>query len=533
VTVRTMSVLVAACHSAACRPPTSGGTGGSSPQSSAHGPSTVAGDPLFQTLTTPFHSPTAFTKKLAKAIAAEPALQGRMSMSEHARAVELMRVPGGQRAEIERRFASPKVSDLLNGDASHHILVDAGNTPEQQQLAKTVRSQLESGAAMKFVKNPDAKPKNEAEAIIQTLVKERLAESPEQPTMFRDPASGIVIVMKSVPKGGVWSAATIDSHIAKDPAAFEAASTRVGAIVAQEYLNRVGDRVAQESMLWESQSQKVAEAAGVSTIKDLKLYPGQDGKGVIAKSQQASLYGRLTPEQSAAAMRVMKEQGLLSLSKGEHLSRKRSEIAEVEYNKLIAEVRSVGGVLNGTPPHDELVAQRGKLSTNAQAVLASSKYPTEWIEASNVAGGLSMVDGGTGRAHYSEDRTGGGTIRLSGDAAVAIHELAHRMEDVVPGLAQMETAFYERRTANSPLKNLNQIYPSAGYKGDERARPDEFFSAYVGKDYGSKRFYEVMSMGMQAVAKGDHGTNAPDRIDHDYAAFVFGALTVLLPGGST
>lgn len=84
---------------------------------------------------------------------------------------------------------------------------------------------------------------------------------------------------------------------------------------------------------------------------------------------------------------------------------------------------------------------------------------------------------------------------------VTIHEMSHRMEALNPRIAPACFSFRDRRTSNPD----GTLHRTERYAKNEVVRPDDFVSAYVGKDYQSTVHTEVMSMGMESVFGGSNG----------------------------
>lgn len=113
---------------------------------------------------------------------------------------------------------------------------------------------------------------------------------------------------------------------------------------------------------------------------------------------------------------------------------------------------------------------------------------------------------------------------------VAIHEMSHRMEEVVSGVKDLERAFLVRRTTreDGTREELTPLYGnSQNGQGDvELARPDSFVNAYIGKDYGKgEDATEVLSMGTESLFAGTNGglVGAGNyQADEDMRAFVLG-----------
>lgn len=161
---------------------------------------------------------------------------------------------------------------------------------------------------------------------------------------------------------------------------------------------------------------------------------------------------------------------------------------------------------------------RTKSGKARQAVeKAYRHYPREWTEMSFARGTLETKK--VSRGYYSDFYK---IITVSGEEEerrikCAFHEIAHRMERVVPDLLQLEKAFYDRRTAGEVLEWLGR-----GYSRKEKARRDKFISMYMGKDYGGTA-YELVSMGFE-LAYADPLTLMQDE---EMAEWILGILAIL------
>lgn len=90
-------------------------------------------------------------------------------------------------------------------------------------------------------------------------------------------------------------------------------------------------------------------------------------------------------------------------------------------------------------------------------------------------------------------------LERGSQAPVAIHELAHAIEEGDPRALARSLAFLEARTVGEKLSPLRALTPGRAYDPTEMARQDKFLTPYIGKDYG-KRATEVTSVGYQALA---------------------------------
>lgn len=110
---------------------------------------------------------------------------------------------------------------------------------------------------------------------------------------------------------------------------------------------------------------------------------------------------------------------------------------------------------------------------------------------------------------------------------VGTHEMAHIMEESVPGLVPLEQAEIWRRTSTGAVGSRTIEAPQAmdGYSR-EYARPDHFPLAYSGKDYatgGAKvaDAYELFSTGAESLLAGS------DYADTEFRQWVLGTMALL------
>lgn len=109
--------------------------------------------------------------------------------------------------------------------------------------------------------------------------------------------------------------------------------------------------------------------------------------------------------------------------------------------------------------------------------------------------------------------------------ATSSHELSHRFEYSVPGIMSMEQDFLVRRTTTDGERDkLASLGP--GMKG-EKARPDSFANAYMGKEYNHSGAKEVLSCGTEALFAGRYGGLigvGAHKPDHDMRNFILGVF---------
>lgn len=129
------------------------------------------------------------------------------------------------------------------------------------------------------------------------------------------------------------------------------------------------------------------------------------------------------------------------------------------------------------------------------------------------------------RAGY-DSKTKEITLPADANVALALHELAHYLEENLTGVEGPVRAFLAHRVGNEELKKLNELFPGKGYNAFETGRKDEFDKAfgeragwYVGKHYS--RGTEVLTMGIQKLYE-DPIDFA--RSDPEFVAFLLGIM---------
>lgn len=182
---------------------------------------------------------------------------------------------------------------------------------------------------------------------------------------------------------------------------------------------------------------------------------------------------------------------------------------------ILSEIRAMGS--EGLPIADHL--ERSRSSMRKIIEEAYDLYPRDWVERSVSLGGMTPSKGG--RGYYVHSTVMSAEIVISGYdhnscLGVAIHELGHRYERVVPGVRDAEKEFYDRRTEGEALKWLGK-----GYGRTEKARFDKFIDSYMGKDYEGDA-YELVSMGFQ------YAYTDPRRLarDPDMESWIYGILVL-------
>ncbi|MBA2740988.1 MAG: hypothetical protein H0U46_03150 [Actinobacteria bacterium] len=202
--------------------------------------------------------------------------------------------------------------------------------------------------------------------------------------------------------------------------------------------------------------------------------------------------------------------------------------------------------LQGGYLEDEIGGKRGAELTRK----AAQFYPSDWlIYSDSDREGLMASFNPNGRGFYradTQDEDGnpagfiviGGGDSLAGDEdgfTVALHELGHRMEHVVPDLRMWTWLYWYMRTQGSDdpddhvLKNLGEDFPG-NYGTHELTYPDKFVHPYMGKFYGDipgEMTFELLTMGMEWTFAPPPNLSYPKPIDDDYRNFIIGLLATL------
>ena len=108
--------------------------------------------------------------------------------------------------------------------------------------------------------------------------------------------------------------------------------------------------------------------------------------------------------------------------------------------------------------------------------------------------------------------------------STGIHESMHWLEDFNTHVHKRCVEFLEHRCKGETPQSLRRL-TGLGYRPTEKARPDNFFNAYCGKDYvdinGNRYATEVLSMGVEQMLR---GPVAFAKQDPEYFNFVVSVL---------
>jgi hypothetical protein len=148
------------------------------------------------------------------------------------------------------------------------------------------------------------------------------------------------------------------------------------------------------------------------------------------------------------------------------------------------------------------VASRGEAARVVQKV--SRWLPDDWTARSDAAGDLEAVRIRGRRSSYRM-RQGGSVARISlspaATEATVLHEFAHRVQDVLPGLDALFQELHRRRTVNDPLELITRFAPG------ELGRPDGYVHRYQGREYSFRNAnggaLEVITMAFQYALSGE------------------------------
>lgn len=212
-----------------------------------------------------------------------------------------------------------------------------------------------------------------------------------------------------------------------------------------------------------------------------------------------------------------------------HVAQREQEILV----EVLNSVRPVGGVRHAKATAATSEDMRGhdgaygaRTDWRARLAVGERFFPEDWLRAS---ADQPLVVGTSPRAFYSRSLKGGGTLAMADrtrDSShysgafrddtdeTTVHELGHRMEQIVPGITALEFAYQRRRAMKDgevePARRLRDITRHNGYRDNEWSMEDEWAGPYAGKTYEgvaedgrplhpdpAKTNWEVFQVGLQ------------------------------------
>lgn len=85
---------------------------------------------------------------------------------------------------------------------------------------------------------------------------------------------------------------------------------------------------------------------------------------------------------------------------------------------------------------------------------------------------------------------------------VVLHEFIHLIQIAKPELQDLARQFHLKRTAGATQKRLKDLFPNTAYGLDEVAKEDQYYAAYMGREYfvnGRWEPLEILTMATQAL----------------------------------
>lgn len=222
----------------------------------------------------------------------------------------------------------------------------------------------------------------------------------------------------------------------------------------------------------------------------------------------------------------------------------RWSIAERE--ELPGVLEELGVRMGGTPTvrPGRALPEMGARAGTADAVDAVQQagrfYPSRWVDASNARDGIRVVESDRGFYNAANGYLSVSDVDPARDLArygrgrfdrVAVHELGHRMEDVVPELRRLEWAYWHERGGKwidrdagivrrvRPDDLVEMYRPGSG----EFAAPDKWTETYTGKVYRDNpgALWEILTTGVEGVV---YGRWDGHHTDPDLRRFIIGAM---------
>lgn len=287
---------------------------------------------------------------------------------------------------------------------------------------------------------------------------------------------------------------------------------------------------------------KFAEAAR----RQLDIYQSDEYQDIIQR--RAKRVGREKWEKTQAYKKLNAENSSLQNEITALREIAENEVApqSVAYERLYAEkaqeVISEVRELGGRGPN--FVTNNKQL----QALLEDAKkvYPKDWLDVAEQtyteiqvkkvrrgSFGSNLLQSGKrrGRLNISTDKN----VGVGADGyATTVHEMGHMMEDAVPGLKQLEWAYWRRRADIDPRRiklpsdpepgvvdNWRNTYSGKLYRGGGPEQNYEVFTTGVESVFGGAKFYYENGQGIYANPVAQTGT------DDDFRQFILGVLLSL------
>ncbi len=214
----------------------------------------------------------------------------------------------------------------------------------------------------------------------------------------------------------------------------------------------------------------------------------------------------------------------------------RAKLIGKETLQTLQQVREMGGV-----SFSDSIAKRSVRAAVDQLEEVAQYFPREWLEKSASAKPMRVTwTTAKNTGGYYEHFSTGNEARLALRRGAAVekqrafltHELAHRMENILPELVEAEKAFFLKRTAGSPITPGEKL----GFAKGTKIRKDKFGPAdgskhgrtwYMGTEYEFEGAYELLSMGMEGIYGLDREILEKLLIDRELYDFFLGILTTL------
>jgi hypothetical protein len=235
----------------------------------------------------------------------------------------------------------------------------------------------------------------------------------------------------------------------------------------------------------------------------------QDGRKLSLKNWK-ELEGNVIPAPKQKQPRVVfQSEKEITAAGREILEQARKDNRDV-YD-ILKEKRDFGS----TESHD--FKKGSSIFAKNEILNAQKYYPKDWLDKSHEASAITPITAKKAtRGYYSNGRS---IIALSDRKNCAVHELAHRMESMVPEIVKAEKEFYNRRTKGELFQTLRSL-TKINYPYSEVTKADKFRDPYMGKFYEGERNYELLSMGIEKIINKSYIQGDDD----DFDAFIIGLL---------
>jgi hypothetical protein len=256
-------------------------------------------------------------------------------------------------------------------------------------------------------------------------------------------------------------------------------------------------------------------------IRDLKDYvngvPSEGANEISLWAQRYELGEDLTGKSVGADWDQKLQE---AVDYGVHNEKEARRLGKYAFAKAQREDRDITDILAeyrdfNTDQNHVIQAESNPLAAQ-WAKVAQRCFPTDWLNKSvRLSEGKPMLLKKSGENYYNRTKK---ILSSSTIGSRTTHEWAHRMQEAVPRIRDIEEEFYKRRTKDEGLVKINTFEKYKKAKDDVLVKIDRFRDPQMGRDYQTGKRYEVFSMGIEDIWYKTYNA------DREYREFIVGIL---------